>query len=367
MRVGRIWSCAAALLSGLSGLAGVAQAEPYPLAMAQAPLVEFVDEPQGPCRAGVMAGGSVYFLRPYHTDNPAFVVNRGIGTATPTSTTEDFDWSYRVAPAGWIGYTTDCGVGIRARYFFFDHDSEGITRRLSAADAAAGTAISAPEGLSPLLGTPPRGFGSPGVLLQGPGGAPLGSDTLIFGSDLHIQTLDLEGTFAYDHGHFSLLLAVGGRYLQMHQNYVAGLSNIVAPDTFEQSILTSGRNFYGGGPTLAFQCRWQIAHSGLALYGTARGSIVVGRSRNTAVYSERIADPFTGSQENVAMNSSLEEYVLPVGELEGGLEYGKQLGHARVFIRGAVVNHTYFEAGSATSRDGALGLFGAQVSLGINY
>jgi hypothetical protein len=362
MRAGRIWGCAAALLCGW---AGAAHAEPYPLA--QAPVVEFIDEPQGPYRGGIMAGASLYFLRPYHTENPAFVVTQGIGTANPRSTTEDFDWNYHVAPAGWIGCTSECGVGGRVRYFFFDHDAEAITRTLSAADAAAGTAITAPDGLSPVLGTPPRGFGSPGVLLQGPGGGALGSDTLAFAGDLHIQTIDLEGTYAFDHGHFSLLLAVGGRYLQMHQNYTAALRNQVAADTFEQAILTSGRNFYGGGPTLAFQCRWQIAHSGLALYGSARGSILVGRSRHSAVFSETIADPLTGFQDNVATSSSIEDEVMPIGELEGGVEYGRPLGHTRLFVRAAVVNHTYFESGSATNRDGALGLFGAQVSLGVNY
>ena len=40
---------------------------------------------------------------------------------------------------------------------------------------------------------------------------------------------------------------------------------------------------------------------------------------------------------------------------------------ARLFVRGAAVNQTYFHAGSASGREGNLSLFGAQVSVGLNY
>ena len=58
---------------------------------------------------------------------------------------------------------------------------------------------------------------------------------------------------------------------------------------------------------------------------------------------------------------------MPIWELESGLEYNRFLGRTKVFVRGGVVNHTYFDAGSASSRDGNLSLFGAQVSAGLEY
>jgi hypothetical protein len=369
MRAWKLWTCAAALWSGWSG---ALRAE-YPHAQAQhpyaigTPMVQFVEEEHGPCRAGIMAGASLYFLRPYYTNDPAFVTTTGIGTATPVVSSEDFDWNFHVAPAAWLGWTSECGVGFRGRFFHFEHDSEDVSTSLDATAAAAGVTITPPLGLSPLLGTPGRGFASPGLLLSGPAGVPVGEDFLAFNSDLRIETIDGEGTFAFDKGNFSMLFAVGGRYLQMAQNYEARLSNIVAPGTSEQASLSAGRNFYGGGPTIAMQARWQFGYSGMSVFGNVRGSLLVGSSRQTASFTESIVDPTTGAQASFATNESSDEITVPVGELEGGFEYGRVVGRTRLFVRGAVVNHTYFDAGSASSRDGSMSLFGAQVSLGLNY
>ena len=71
----------------------------------------------------LVAGGSFYWLRPNINNNTAFVTTAGIGAATTSVSSEDFDWDYLPAAAGWIGWNNDCGVGFRGRYFHFDHDS----------------------------------------------------------------------------------------------------------------------------------------------------------------------------------------------------------------------------------------------------
>ncbi len=245
MRFWKVWSCAAALVGSL---AGTAQAQYQGYGCVNAPVVQFVEESEGPCKAGIMGGASLYILRPYHNNNAAFIVDSGIGTANPTQTTEDFDWNFKVAPAVWLGWSSACGVGFRGRYFHFDHASESIDRILTAGEAET-MSISGPKDLSPTTPLSPRGFESPGVLLRGPNGTPLGQDNLTFNSDLRLQTIDAEATYAFDHGHFAMLVAVGGRYVQMHQNYRASLTNTVADDTFEFATLEAGRNFYGAGPT----------------------------------------------------------------------------------------------------------------------
>jgi hypothetical protein len=378
MRLWKVWTCALALASGTTGAAraddliphdapyeapyGVPYGTPGHLTPWM-PMVEFVNEPAGHVHAGCMGGVSIYFLRPYYSDNPAFVLSTGIGTANPRTSSEDFDWNYHAAPAFWLGYTSECGVGVRARYFHFDHDAESVSTALTGGAAAAGASIGAPNGLSPLIGTPPRGFQSPGILLQG--GA--GTDILGFGSDLHIQTIDAEATYAYDCSHFSVLVAVGGRYLQMHQNYIATLSNLVDPTSAEFAALAAGRNFYGAGPTFALQARWEFGHSGMSVFGSVRASILVGESHQSAFFNERITDPLTGPQDNTAGAESRDNIVVPVGEVEAGFEYGRRIRDNRLFFRGAIVNHTYFEAGSPSNREGAVGLFGAQLSMGVNY
>ena len=51
-------------------------------------------------------------------------------------------------------------------------------------------------------------------------------------------------------------------------------------------------------------------------------------------------------QSNQASSSARDNVTVPMGELEGGLEYSKALGRTRLFFRGGVVNHTYFDGGS---------------------
>jgi len=353
------------LAAALCCTTGPLRAQDYTgFAPINAPVVQFVDNHQqsDECRSGIMGGASIYFLRPFINNNTAFTTTTGIGSANPVSSATDFEWNYHVAPAGWLGWTSHCGVGFRGRYFTFDQDSEPLLGTLDAG-AATTTMITPPAGLSPLVGAPPRGFQSPGVLLQGG----VGADTLTVRSDLRIQTIDGEATYAHEWCHLGFLISVGGRYLQMHQNYHAALSNVPVAGTSEESFLDAGHNFYGGGPTLAWQGRWVFGRSGLSIYGLARGSIVIGNSRLTATFSEFIVDPVNGNQTNQAANESKDHHVIPIGELEGGLEYSRAIGRTRLFVRGAAVNQTYFDAGNASSRGDNLSLFGAQVSIGLNY
>jgi hypothetical protein len=349
--------------AALCGLHQSAQAQDQHPAL-NAPLVHVVDNDHQPehVRSGIMGGASLYFIRPYINNNTALVTTTGVGTAAPQQASEEFDWNYHIAPAAWLGWTSQCGAGFRTRFFGFDQNSESVTETLGAGSAAT-SGITPPAGLTPQVGTPPRGFQSPGVILQGGTGA----DTVHASSDLRIYTIDGEATWAHEWCSCGMLLSVGGRYMEMRQNYLATLVNVPVAGTSEISSLSAGQEFCGGGPTMACQGRWQFGRSGIAVFGSARGSFLIGNSRLIANFNEAIVDPATGNQNNVASNTSNDNIVIPVGELEGGFEYSRILGRTRLFVRGAAVNHTYFDAGSASSRDGNLSLFGAQVSLGLNY
>jgi hypothetical protein len=311
---------------------------------------------------GIMGGVALYFLRPSISNNTAFITTGGIGSPRPIVASQDFDWDYHIAPAAWLGWSGPAGVGVRARYFHFDHDSEATRAALTAGGAVSGT-ITAPAGLSPLLGVPPRGFQAPGILLQDAQGL----DLLSFHSDLHIQNLDGEATYSLTRGNLSMLVAAGGRYTQMHQNYRGLLVNTVSDTTGEVSNLHAGHNFYGAGPTVAWQGTWRIGGTSLGIFGSARGALLVGTTRQTAAFSENITDPVNGNQSNLALNLARDQATLPIVELEGGLEWGRSLGRTYVFVRGAAVNHTYFDAGSASTTDGNLSLFGVQMSVGVGF
>src|SRR5581483_8477385 len=312
--------------------------------------------------SGIMAGATLYFLKPYFQNNVAFSTTTGIGTASPTQTNTDFDWNLGLAPAFWLGWASSSGLGVRGRYFNFDHSSGTQVAGL-APGLAASTTIDPAPGLNPQPGG--FNFRSPGVVL----GGGLGTDALEFSSNLSLMVFDAEATYDWRAGKLAVLLTVGGRYLQLDQSYSAILRNTGAAAT-ELQRLDLDRTFEGGGPTASMQARVDLGWTGLALFGLVRGSMLVGSTRQDSTFNRAVTDPgglVGGSQNVTARRTGSSSSTLPVAELELGLEYGRTFGRYRPFLRAAVVNQTYFDAGNASGAGGNLSLFGGQLSLGVNY
>lgn len=131
----------------------------------------------------------------------------------------------------------------------------------------------------------------------------------------------------------------------------------------EQERLSSVRKFSGGGPTVAGEARWNIGGTAWSLFGLLRGSFLVGEVDKEVNFTDVSPGVFALS----ARESSSLSHLLPVSEVELGVEYGSQWGAANYFLRTAVVNQTYFDAGNASNQDGNLSLFGLQFSLGVAY
>jgi len=216
---------------------------------------------------------------------------------------------------------------------------------------------------------PHNGPGSPGVLLsQG-----LGVDQLLYNSSLRINAYDFEAIYDIKGCTYSLLFSGGVRYLHMAQRYDQFLLNTVTVGyntATETSQLDFLHDFNGVGPTAAFQAHRTLGATRLALFGEVRGSLLVGTARRTLAFQEVVDDPGGiggGSQARSALALASQTRVLSVLELEVGLEYARRIGCSDLFVRGALVDQTYFGAGNASRQDGDLGLFGAQVSVGVNY
>jgi hypothetical protein len=318
---------------------------------------------------GIVGGVSLYILKPYFQNNTAYTATRGVGTTASSVTNQAFDWGYQAAPAFWLGYELENGVGVRGRYFSLDGSSKGLTTGLTAAGAATGSVAPSP-GLQRLSGA---AFASPGIFLT----AGLGADQLNFGSDLHIETYDVEATYETRYANnLSVVYSAGGRYLHSFQTYRGGLSNTTAADPAtgltgtESQNLNYNHNFQGGGPTVALQATWRVGNAGLAVYGSARGSLLVGTTNESQQLTQTVLDPagvVGGNQLNTPRSGGSADNVVPVFEAEAGVEFGTQVGRFQPFFRAAVVNQNYFDLGNASSKTGTLALFGAQLSLGTNY
>ena len=334
------------------------------------------------------AGASLLLLKPYTQSNTAYTVSSG-STSTNgsnTSTTgltsvKSFDWNYSPAAEFWLGYRSNSGFGVRAGYFTFDQSSRNASISETAAQASAGQVIS-PSPFSPTyfpnVGAPVPGrsnFGSPGFLLNGPGVPPnpVGQDNLQFGSRLRVNAIDLEGTFCSRVGNFSFVSGAGARYLSLVQSYQGQLNNAggVTGDS-ETQTLNMFHRFTGAGPTISGLATWKVAQSNLSVFGRGRGSMLVGTNCQTASFAQSVNDPagLAGTPGSFNFNSSIPstaDSIMPVVDLELGLNYSWCLWNAHWNGSASVVDQTYFGAGNASRSDGNLSLFGCQLGLGVNF
>jgi hypothetical protein len=339
----------------------------------------------------VMGGGSFYYLQPFYQNNVAFGVTssttNAAGTvATGASPTTQFDWNMQPAFAFWLGATGPSGFGFRSRYFHLDGSSNTASLDVTSQQYNSPTAPVIAVSPSPFLFNTPPGtvpqqnpglaglFGGPSPFIVNFPGAPSSVDHFTFSSDLRINAVDVECTAEWKGSCVSLLGGLGGRYFDMSQHYNGFLINSAAGATLTEALQRSQR-FHGGGPTISGQMNWRPFASGLSVFTSARGSLVVGTTNQETSGSRNINDPggaFNPIGAPTVTSNSFRVPVsgddtVPIAELELGLEYATRWKNNQVFCRGAVVDQTYFGVGNASKQDGNLSLLGFQVSLGINY
>lgn len=313
-------------------------------------------------RTGFSAGASFLLLKPYFSNNTAFTTRTNIGS-TPADTTTDFPWEMRPAFSGWVGWSTARGLGVRSTYFVFDQQSIPTSTNLTTAQGPT-TAIRPPKGLLDLAGGG-ASFRSPGIaLLTG------GQDLLTFSSGLGLYVIDLEATKTAHWADLAFVFSGGGRYLHLNQDYRANLTNQFSTAS-ETQTLTFNHMFQGAGPTLATEMYYPLGIvPGLSLYGSFRGSLLLGRFNQTATLSQTVVDPNNlvgGSATINNGNSSSRESVMPITEMDLGFEYVTRVGRLQHLFRASAINQTYFGAGSSSQSDGNLSLFGARLSWGVAY
>jgi hypothetical protein len=319
-----------------------------------------------------MGGASFYFLKPYFQNNTAAVTATNPGTETSVVTLDSFEWSFNPAGAVWLGWSRPDGLGMRARYFFFEQDSStlNLTNSITAPPQTQ-TTINPPLGNFLPLSTGGTAFGSPGTVLN----SGIGTDQLTFGSSLKIQAIDLEVTYAWRGNGWSLLASGGGRFLTLDQSYHASLVNNGGGEpVFEQQNLDSTRDFTGGGLVGSLFGNVSLGKTGLSLFSSARGSLLVGTIEERNSLTQFVDDPnglvppgIPGTFLLTPVATRNSDSVLSTLELELGVQYDVQFAGSDLFFRAAAVNQTYFDAGNASLANGNLSLFGVQFSAGLRY
>lgn len=279
------------------------------------------------------AYGGILLVQPTFETNPAFVVTRGGGNISQQF---DFSQNLEVAPNLWLGYVSERGWGLRGRWFQFDHDS---TASYAAAPGETISGISGfPQGNVPVTGA------------------------ILATSQLGINVLDFQATYSNDGPKWSYLLGIGVRYTHLGQDYRATLGNDIT-----RIDLSSSHNLNAAGPSFSLEGKRRIGESGFAVYGQLHGAILFGSAHedysatNNGNYQE-----FTRSQRDV----------LPVGEIELGLEYGQNVGRARLLLQTGFTGQVWWGGGNASNLDpigpssaasSNFGLVGLAIRAGVRY
>jgi hypothetical protein len=327
-----------------------------------------------PYRLFLNAGASL--VKPHLESNPAFTLfqTHKVGSTTQLlrSSVQGLSYESEFMPHVSLGVEYDSGWGIRSTWWRFAEGSNQAN--LLNLDATGSTIIQPP----PVFGVP--GFSSPGVLARQ---FQVFQETLSFGTHLETQVCDSEVTRCFTLGSWELLLAGGGRYTYLSQGYSAfrfnkgtgksGTSKVTI--TQDSDLVTTGHNFSGFGPTLAIEVHRPLWNTGFAFYGTGRSSVTFGRGRTRSqqitIQSFQII-PTKGSTQTVKTTverdaSSGHNDVLPVEEMEIGIEWSRRCGRVGVLLQTGVVVQDWTNTGNGSSEKGDLSVIGLSLTAGCSY
>jgi hypothetical protein len=297
---------------------------PFPLHSA-----EPAPPPPGSC---FLIYGGGYLLTPTFQTDPAFV-------RTSANAVQQVDFSHHMsyAPMAGLGFTGKSNWGLRTRWFSFSQTgTEGAV-------SAPGETLNA---ASPLAA----------------GSAPQ-AGAILANSNLRLNSWDLEGTYLVRYSQWTLLLGSGVRYVHISDDYSSLLSAVNGTKTYAGT----GHNFTGFGPTISADGRIPFGEGRLALYGNTHFSLLFGDSHES-YFAQNVAGVTTSAQSEMR--------VLPIGEIEVGLEYSHALHRARFFAQAGFVGQAWWGAGNASNVDplagttasgSNFGLYGIAFRAGLNF
>ncbi len=252
---------------------------------------------------GLVAGFELAYLKPHGAD--AYSSLPAVGINTPHGAS----WDFEAAPRFWLGYTGEDGLGVRARYFQFDHEATTSVARGN------------------------RNFQQS------------------VASGLKLEAIDLEVTQASYVGETWINRGAGLRYAQSRLS-----ASVVDNFNFAHHSTAS---FQGLGPTVFFEATRPIGEGNFALFASARGSLLFGDARQDV--SESF--PLVTSNFTESWNSS---QVVAIGEVQLGGQWQRTTSYGTFFARGAFEGQAWAGAGGYTQPP-LEALYGPFFNLGVSH
>lgn len=286
-------------------------------------------------------GFEATFVKPYFGNNVAFTTTDNSGTNSTISET-DFDYDLEFSPRVFLGWNRDCDdVGFRATWWQFDH--------------SASTAETNP---------PVSGLGN--VALPEFGGVTIESvtptDVITADSSLNAYTIDLEATKTTNFCSWQFGMSGGFRYAYLEQGYLGLLSddslNALDQVDFSHSI-------EGFGPTIGFEAfRPYGCQSGV--FCKARGSLLFGDSKSSLIADQDLS---LTTPSRVTQTTASDD-ILSICELQVGYRWQADPCRCRgvqPFLSIAMEGQLWDGAGNASTQDTAMGFFGFNSAIGLNW
>jgi hypothetical protein len=265
-----------------------------------------------------------YILQPVWSSNPAAITEPGGSGARPVQAEiVNFDPNAQFVPKFSLGVVNDCGLGFRTTFWQF-----ALSNTLSIS-GVAGTVAATPT---------PVGISFPFVPSVG-----VGTNPLITTSKLRMVVWDFEATQDFKACQWDVQVSGGIRYAHISQDYSA----VQFETDGDFSFLNSGHNFNGAGPTASIEFARKLGKSGVALYANGRGSVLIGHMKQS-VQSGFVGGGGLAPPSLDASGIDHADMVIPVGELEVGVRWTRDVGCSRLFLKAGLVGQAWFGAGNST-------------------
>jgi Legionella pneumophila major outer membrane protein precursor len=337
----------------------IKEAKQLPAQLVESPAPAGVFDAPANTDSGFYVGVGFYLMRPHFPSNSAFTAAASTVTpvfgATTNSSSQNTDFSYpaHLAPRIFVGYTSDCGLGVRIGWWQYNQSS-------SAAAQLVPTSPGTPLFLSGFgLGTISNAALAPGQ-----------KDTYAFGNNVFIDVWDFDVTQRLiSANQWDVTGGAGIRYTFLSQSTDAAhvVTGLPAGSAINGAVHT--RSFFNvAGPDVLLEGRRHLGNGGFALYGNARGGVLFGTSRTaTSASATAIPAPFFGVP-TTTINSVTDHNnnLMPFMEAELGVEWmGGGSGRFQPFGKLGIVGQSWF--GADNNPAGYFGMLGLSFSAGVNY
>ena len=299
-----------------------------------------------PCQVCDQGGAYVLYenviVKPYFSQNTAFKIIDSPAQAFDENTDSvDFDWDLEYSPRIELGYIGSNGMGWRARYWHFDHDTS-----LNASGALGDVVVDIVDDPDIEIDVDADG-------------------TLETQHSLELYTVDLEALMRRESCEGAVTGSVGLRYARVEHGYDA--ADFDAAGVLDD-VIRSRNSFEGIGPTIAGEVRRRIGSGNLSGFINARGSLLYGDSDWSA--RENDEDRVISDRDDL----------VTVAETQIGVDYRRPSSNGREFFGRVALEAQYWHnAGTGAIQGGGdvptdsdpreadLGFVGLSVGLGVDW